>query len=81
MEIKGFRRKSYKTQRIPNEPAARPDEPKLGERKLQQTQTTCLPVARELRKCARICELVFARFTRICARFTAPFVTVPLVPI
>ena len=37
--------------------------------------------ARNLRKFAQMCEIVFAKLTRICAKFTAPLVTVPSVPI
>ena len=37
-------------------------------------------ICANLRKSAQVCEIVFAIFSQICAKFTAPFVTVPFVP-
>ena len=46
-------------------------------RNLPDLREICAEFARNLRKFAQI---VFATFTQICAKFTAPFVTVPFVP-
>ena len=41
-----------------------------------------LPDLREMcSKFAQICEIVCAKLAQICAKFTAPFVTVPFVPV
>ena len=51
---------------------------------LREIGRICAKFARicaTLREFAQICELVFAKFTQICAKFTAPFVTVLFVPI
>ena len=47
---------------------------------LREFGRICAKFARNFRKFARICETVFAKNAQICAKFTAPFVTVPFVP-
>ena len=48
---------------------------------LREIDRICAKFAGNVRKFAQICEIVVANVTQLCAKFTAPFVAVPFVPI